>query len=325
MVYDCFTFFNELDLLEIRLNLLEDVVDRFVLVEMSKTHTGNQKPFYFDENKERFSKYLDKIIHIKITKTPILDNSKSDKYGNKWLLENFQRDCIMKGLSQAQDNDVIIISDLDEIPNPEVIKSYDCSGIWVLEQSMRYYFLNNICYTYPIWRNGTRIGLLKYLRNPQQQLPESEFYEFSKYGLPTYFRFCSGQCIPNAGWHFSYCGSLSQILNKRKSIVEQQFNTVSNLDLDYVSKAIKSGKDILGRKQYRYMALSIRKSLPYYIVKNEQKYAHMMLYKNYAYFIKSNILLYLFKMKKYTLAFIAKNLPSRSLRRKIKKYISPVQ
>ena len=69
-IYDSFLFFNELDILEIRLNTLYDVVDHFILVESSVTHQGVSKPFIFDENKERFAKFLDKIIHIKVTDTP---------------------------------------------------------------------------------------------------------------------------------------------------------------------------------------------------------------------------------------------------------------
>ena len=96
MIYDCFTFFNELDLLEIRLNVLNGCVDKFVLVEMGKTHTGKDKPLVFEQNKERFSIFKDKIIHIIVDDYPELEKSESDGYGNKWLLENYQRDAIMR-------------------------------------------------------------------------------------------------------------------------------------------------------------------------------------------------------------------------------------
>ena len=86
MIYDCFTFFNELDLLEIRLNYLNEIVDKFVLVEMAKTHSNKDKPFYFEENKKRYEKFLDKIIHIKVSEYP--DLTKFDEYRRNWVLEN---------------------------------------------------------------------------------------------------------------------------------------------------------------------------------------------------------------------------------------------
>lgn len=149
MIYDCFTFFNELDLLEIRLNILNDFVDKFVLVEGNKTHTGNKKRFVFEENKQRFESFLDKIIYIKVDDFPQLDISAKDEFGNRWILENFQRDAIIRGLTNCKPNDIILISDVDEIPNPNAIKKYK-NGICVLEQKMMHYFLNNICVTTPI-------------------------------------------------------------------------------------------------------------------------------------------------------------------------------
>ena len=286
MIYDCFTFFNELDLLEIRLNVLNDVVDKFVLVEMDKTHTGNPKPFYFEENKPRYKKFLDKIIHIRVTEYPKLQDSGADNYGNKWILENYQRDKIMDGLKDARDDDIVMISDLDEIPNPEIIKTYDNSGIWVLEEAMFYYFINMICYTAPIWANGTRIAQYKDLKSPNQKLEPREFFEYSEYGKPTYFRFCQGRRIKNAGWHFSYCGGLDAIIKKRQSIVEQQFNTPKNMSREYIKRAILKGKDILGRKQYRYVAIPLDNSFPKYILDNREKYKDLIFTITYGYRLK---------------------------------------
>ena len=114
-IYDGFTFFNELDLLEIRLNVLNDVVDYFILVEGSKTFKGEDKPFIFDENKARFAPFLHKIIHIKVVDYPEVDLTQDDNITLAWAYENFQRNAIDRGLTDAAQDDVIIISDVDEM------------------------------------------------------------------------------------------------------------------------------------------------------------------------------------------------------------------
>lgn len=114
-VYDCFTFFNELDLLEIRLNELDPVVDRFVLVEATVTQRGQPKSLFFRENRERFTKFLPKIEHVVVEDMPAGPQTKS----NNWKRENFQRRAIMRGLASAQADDFVLISDLDEIPMPK--------------------------------------------------------------------------------------------------------------------------------------------------------------------------------------------------------------
>src|SRR5947208_2297917 len=114
MIYDCFTFFNELDLLEIRLNVLTEIVDRFVLVEAHQTHQGEHKPLYFAENRARFHRYNDKIIHV------VVDGFPPDAV-SPWDRENHQRNCIARGLAGARLGDTVLISDADEIPRPELI------------------------------------------------------------------------------------------------------------------------------------------------------------------------------------------------------------
>lgn len=108
MTYDCFPFFNELDILEIRLNTLDKHVDKFVLVEASKTQSLLDKPYFFEENKARYSKFLNKIIHVKVSDNPDLPG---------WVMENHQRNCITRGLVDCNGEDTILISDVDEIPN----------------------------------------------------------------------------------------------------------------------------------------------------------------------------------------------------------------
>lgn len=277
MIYDCFTLFNELDLLKLRLNILYDVVDYFVIVEGNKTHTGKDKEFFFENNKAQFEKFADKIRYIKVDDFPELSRSKSDIHGNKWLYENYQRDAIMRGLSDCKDDDIVIISDLDEIPNPEVVKQYK-NGICILKQYTFYYSLNTLNIS-NMFSKGAKICRYSNLINPLQEIPENhqEYCAYSKYGLPTYLRFCTGKKIKNGGWHFSYLGTVENIINKRKSIVEQQFNTEENMSENQIKKLISQGRDILGR-DYRYANLKLSAIFPKYLIDNEKQYAKYINY-----------------------------------------------
>ena len=115
-VYDCFTFYNELELLELRLNSLWDMVDYFVLVESDKTYNNKAKPFYFEQHKSDFEKFLPKIKHIKIH--PDIPYAGV----GDWSLENNQRNSIAKGLQDAEPDDLIFISDLDEFPAVDILQ-----------------------------------------------------------------------------------------------------------------------------------------------------------------------------------------------------------
>ncbi|WP_052699395.1 hypothetical protein [Hyphomicrobium sp. 99] len=117
MIYDCFTFYNELDILEIRLHELYEVVDRFVLVEANWTFQGNPKPLYFAENKSAFSRYADKIIYVRVD-FPDCNLQSRLTTGPRdaiWAREHFQREQISQGLKDASPEDLIIVGDVDEI------------------------------------------------------------------------------------------------------------------------------------------------------------------------------------------------------------------
>lgn len=247
MIYDCFPFFNELDVLEIRLNVLYDTVDYFVITEADKTHTGRHKEYIFEQNKDRFAKFLDKIIYIKVNDFPDLENSETSSDGNKWLYENYQRDAIMRGLKDCKPDDVIIISDCDEIPNPEAVKKYK-KGICSLMQLRFGFSYNSIYVTIPFCRSP-KICRYKELINPQKKIKEKDkkYCLYSKYGLPTYLRFVKGKKIKNGGWHFSYIGNLENVRYKMHSIVEQQVNTANKNTDNLMLEKIQNNEDILER------------------------------------------------------------------------------
>lgn len=112
-IYDCFPFFNELELLQIRLGELNDTVDYFVLVESIETQRGTPKKLFFEENKHLFAPYLHKIIHVAVRE--------NHPEFSMWEREHFQRNCIARGLKNCKDKDIILISDLDEIPKKNCI------------------------------------------------------------------------------------------------------------------------------------------------------------------------------------------------------------
>src|SRR5271156_187621 len=113
MIYDCFTFFNELELLELRLNELAGVVVKFVLVEATKTFSNKPKPLHFQENRARFAAFENKIIHVVVEDAP--DTS------DAWVIERFQRNAIERGLRGCKPDDWVLVSDLDEIPRATVV------------------------------------------------------------------------------------------------------------------------------------------------------------------------------------------------------------
>ena len=141
-IYDCFLFFNELDLLEIKLHELYDHVDYFVLVEAKETFRGQGKQLYFHQNQDRFSKFLDKIIHVKVEERL--------QTNNPWDREFFQRNQILRGLKDCYDDDIVIIEDLDEIVRasklPEIVT--------LLQNNQTFVTCGQTIYTYYLNRQG---------------------------------------------------------------------------------------------------------------------------------------------------------------------------
>lgn len=268
MIYDCFTFFNELDLLEIRLNILDDVVDKFVLVEATKTFSNINKPLYFEENKERFKKFENKIIHIIVNDYPVYDTA--------WTYEYHQRNCIARGLTNCKENDVILISDLDEIPNPDKIKKYkDYPGVNVFKQRMFYYYLNNIDLKEPYWIDSST-----------RMLNYSEFTKNNSSAQK--IRFIKGFLIENGGWHFSYLGGTEKIIEKIKSFSHQEYNSSEYTDLIKIKQRVENGQDLYSNKhEKRYAGIIIDKSFPKYIVDNiSSKYNHLICRVNITFYDK---------------------------------------
>jgi beta-1,4-mannosyl-glycoprotein beta-1,4-N-acetylglucosaminyltransferase len=266
-IFDCCIYLDEDFLLDLRFNILNDFVDYFVIVESNKTWQNNKKRFNFDEKK--FRRFSNKIIYIKVEDMP--DGK------NPWIRENFQRNCISRALSFANNDDLIIISDADEIPNPEKIKKFDLKKKYgVFEQKQYYYKLNLLNITNPIWR-GSKACIKKYLKSPQWlrelKIKKRAFWRIDKINL--------NYSIKDGGWHFCNLKTPKQLLFKYKNLCEYRDDYAffcnideSFLDEKVIEKNITNQKDIIGRNDI-FEKQIINNSYPKYILEN------MKIFKNW--------------------------------------------
>ena len=228
-IVDCFTFYNELTMLKFRLDYLYNTVDHFVLVEATLTHSGNPKPLFFESNKHMFSEYLDKIVHVVVHDMPhskfhVL--SKSLDYTLR--REQYQRHCIDQGIKQLSlsNEDLIIISDCDEIPNRDTIKNTPIKKMYSLEQEMYYY-------------NLTMRDTKKWFQ--AKVCPYSIYLSIAS---PQSIRMTSADRLENGGWHFSYFGSVDFMLNKIRNFCHS--NMFRDISDDTIRAKIKEGTLLSG-------------------------------------------------------------------------------
>lgn len=244
MLIDAFTFFNEFDILEARLEYMSPCVDYFILVESNISHSGKPKPFYFLENKERFAKYSDKIIYHPY----IFDNNQegvdfsiaaTDDNSPFWAIEKKQREHITTYLANFADTDQIMISDVDEIPSKyavafalnDLTKTQNSYATCI--QEFYYYNLNN--------RNvnpwpGTviaEVGKVKELG--------AQWFRDNRFNNKLTYH------ISNGGWHLSYFNNIHEIVNKIENFAHQEVNTDYFKDPEKIKQRITNGVDIFER------------------------------------------------------------------------------
>lgn len=245
MTFDCFSFFNELDLLELRLNILDPFVDYFVIIEAVETFSGLPKPLYYQENQERFAKWHHKIIH------GIKDVIETD---NAFTRAAQQKDSLRFGLrGKAQDDDIIYFGDLDEIWIPQTVDD----KVYNLKQLNYSYYLNNLSSEEWI---GTIVGKWKTIKTKNLN----------------YWR-AHHDNILEGGWHFSNLGGVEQIRKKIEAYDHQEFN------LDWVKNSLEdkiaNNKDYLGRiKDYWGKPFEFKtdeENWPAYLKENKEKYIHL--------------------------------------------------
>jgi hypothetical protein len=225
-IYDCFPFYNELDLLDLRLAELYDHVDHFVIVEATTTFQSKSKQLFLKDNWDRYAKYHDKIIHI------VVDDAPGDP--DAWVNDIFQRNQIMRGLEGADPEDIIIIEDADEILRPETIDHMranpkDIMGFRVpyFNFKLNYMLVNNV-ESYHVWTVACR---RKFLEAPDA----FRGTRFNLTQLPMNFEDDTIRIYEHAGWHFTYLGDTEFVKNKIRSFAHTELNNdqvLNNIDVD---------------------------------------------------------------------------------------------
>ena len=259
-IYDCFQYFNEEHIAELRFNILNKYVDYFVIVESTVNHQGQPKKLQFNINK--YSNFKDKIKYIIVDDTP--ENIKKPHEGGESLVEQHQRNSLMKVLNNAHDDDIIILSDVDEIPDLEKLKLFDKKKIAVFSQKMFMYKLNLLNLDESGW-HGSKICLKKNLKSPQW-LRDLKFkrYPFWRIDKPRNI-----QIIEKGGWHFAYLQNPENISKKIKSFAHGEFNKDELVDISNITEKIKKGADIFNRG-YKIEKVEIDENFPEFIQKNKE-------------------------------------------------------
>lgn len=277
MVYDCFTFFNELDLLEIRLNTLDAVVDKFVIAEATRTHTGKPKELLFQKNQERFKKFAEKIIYIVVDDLMPEEEVVKDSYNLPWVNENRQRNGLIRGLVETSDSDVIIVSDLDEIPRPEKVPEAVALArqgeVVRFEQEIFAYYFNFKDYRNPYWHLGSialswktfcisgKLDKVRYDRYTVESECQGNVIQKIRFLKHTIL-------LRRAGWHFTYMGGAEKIKKKIAAFSHQE----ALVAVGNVEKRFSDGTNILNGRRDNFAVRLEDGVFPAYIVANVQRY-----------------------------------------------------
>ena len=278
MIFDCIPFFNELDILKLRMEIMDPYVDYFVLEESTVTFSGEDKRMIFAQNRRMFDKFKDKIRYVAVTDSPMsgVTTHERDKY---------QKNQLIRALTDCKPEDIIILSDVDEIPNPDVlmqvIEHFDATKIYHLAQRMFYCFLdmeeisgNLLSIT------GEFPGVEK-----KQWLGTKicSFGNLPKEGI-VYLREVSptderSVRVADGGWHFGYMGGdgerdvVKRIGIKVQAAAHQEYN--SKRYLNEAVDRLLCGEDIFDRNA-KFVRVKIDESYPVYLREHQKDYDFLM-------------------------------------------------
>ena len=248
-IFDCFMYFNEDVILDLRLNILDKYVDYFVIVESSFTHKGDKRKLQFDNKK--FEKFKKKIIYLVYDNKPkdideVLNKDHEDIKSRKYILnsilrENGQRNFILNGLKDANEEDLVLISDVDEIPNLEKVEISKIDQKIIMFKQEMFYYKFNLKLPEFFW-TGTRACKKKYLKSPQW-LRNIKVKKYSFLRLDVLFsdtKFIDIKIIENGGWHFTYLKNAEQIQHKLRSYLHHREFDLNPISVEEINNIIKN-------------------------------------------------------------------------------------
>jgi beta-1,4-mannosyl-glycoprotein beta-1,4-N-acetylglucosaminyltransferase len=262
-LFDCFMYNNEDLLLDLRLNVLDQHVDQFIIIESLFDHQGNKKKLNF--RLENYSKFQKKIKYIVLDSFP--------KNLTSWQKENYNRNYITNGLEDAKPDDYIMISDLDEIPKIEDKTIFGKKKYTVFTQKMFYYKFNLHNITEPNWM-GTRVCKKKYLKSPQW-IRNQKIKKYPVWRIKRYIQKFQWNIIEDGGWHFSFVMSNMDIKKKIESFAHSEFNKSEFIDILNIEKNINLRKDLFGRP-FKFIKIKDEKQLPKHLLLNKKKYKNLL-------------------------------------------------
>ena len=289
-IFDCFMYFDEEVVLDVRLNTLDKYVDYFVIVESSFTHKGDNKNLMFNHNK--FEKFKNKIIYLVYDKRPkgieaVNENDSEDEKSGKYILnaalrENGQRNFIQNGLNKAEDNDIILISDVDEIPNLSEVNFNNISEKIIMFHQDMFYYKFDLKIPNLLW-TGTKGCRKKYLLSPQwlRNVKDRKYFPFRIDILFSEKKYSSIKFISNGGWHFSNIKTAEEIEYKLKSYLHHREFDEQSLSVEEIQNIIENKKAIYDLKVDKRVnkigdgskLVKIKfEKLPIYIQQNKHNY-----------------------------------------------------
>ena len=277
MIFDCITYSNTYEdlILEIRFNTLDKYIHKFIIVEATIDHSGKEKKLSFNINK--FLKFKKKIRYIVVKDMP--KDTKPFYYNGRFWHENivrdeYQRNQIMRGLNDIKEDDLVIISDCDEIPNLERLEKIKIKRYAVFNQKYYKYKLNLLSPDQTPWQ-GSRIIKAKYLSKkmtPQwlrnQYTKRIKFWQIHRY-------FTNPLVIDNGGWHFSFVFPPDKIKLKMDSYAHGELKTKKFTDINYIKKRIKNKTDIFSNNKLKKVKLD--RTFPDFILKNKEKFKKIII------------------------------------------------
>jgi beta-1,4-mannosyl-glycoprotein beta-1,4-N-acetylglucosaminyltransferase len=267
-IFDCFTFFNELDLLELRLKLLDKYVDYFVIAESNLTHSGQPKPYLFREARYRFKPWEHQIIYIPVqqsTEGLLFEEQKSyNPQSAAWKLEYGQRNALLEAASYMEDTDMALLGDLDEIPSVAALNKAAQTGKPVAFSLLfHYYFLNCQNSGDYRWWKGCIAATAKQFKEitPQGLRDKRDIYP----------------SLPDAGWHFSFLGGAKKIRQKLLAFAHTEFSKEEYTSEQHIEEAVSRGKDILKREgiMFTYVPLSYYPAALQKVMKQYPGFLHL--------------------------------------------------